>query len=129
MTISQSPSKPETLQSMNRNSNQTQPQGPMELFAVMKDGSIFEMAQEDVRLLLGDDALPVAYRLVHLNGDTFDFRQANLDLVRDDLRAAKALHLSNLNLARDDAGVAKALQISKITEVAAFASRYLKKRC
>ena len=42
MTISQSPSKPETLQSMNRNSNQTQPQGPMELFAVMKDGLIFE---------------------------------------------------------------------------------------
>jgi hypothetical protein len=128
MTISQSPSKPATIQSTNRNSNQAQSQELMDVFAVMKDGAIFEMAPEDVRLLLGGNALPVAYRLVHLNGDTSDFRQANLDLVRDDLGAAKALHVSNLNLARDDAQAAHAIQRSKVNEVAAFASQYLNKR-
>jgi hypothetical protein len=128
MTISKLQSEPETLQSMTRNFNPTQPQGPMELFAVMKDGAIFEMMPEDVRLLLGDDALPVAYRLVHLNGDTSDFRHSNLDLVRDDVGAANALQLSNLDLVSEDVSAANPVQLSEITEVAAFASQYLNKR-
>ncbi len=129
MTTSRSQSNPATIQSTSGNSNQSQSQELMDLFAVMKDGSIFEMMPEDVRFLLGGNALPVAYRLVHLNGDTSDFRHANLDLVRDDVGAAKALQLSNLDLARDDAGAAHALQLSKVAEVAAFASRYLQKGC
>jgi hypothetical protein len=58
MTISKSQSKPETLQSMIRNCNQ--PQGPVGLFAVMKDGAIFEMMPEDVHLHVGGNALAPA---------------------------------------------------------------------
>jgi hypothetical protein len=129
VTISRSQSNPATIQSTNWNSNQPQPQGPVDLFAVMKDGSIFEMMPEDVRFLLGDDTLPVAYKLVHINGDTSDFRHANLDLVRDDVGAANALQLSNLDLVCDDAGATKALHLSNVADVAAFASRYLKTHC
>jgi hypothetical protein len=128
MTISKLQSNPVTNQSTNRNSNQPQPQGPVDLFAVMKDGSILEMMPEDVHFLLGGNALPVAYRLVHLNGDTSDFRHSNLDLVRDDEGAANALQLVNLDLACDDAGAAMALQLSQVNEVAAFARQYLQKR-
>jgi hypothetical protein len=125
MTISKLQSKPATLQSTNRNSNQSQQL--MDVFAVMKDGAIFEMAPEDVHLLPGCNALPVAYRLVHLNGDTSDFRHSNLDLVRDDVGAANAFQHVNLDLACDDAGAAKALQLWQVNEVATFASQYLNK--
>jgi hypothetical protein len=93
MSQSRRRSKPATFQPTNRELNPTLSPMQMDVFAVMKDGSIFEMTPEDVRFLLGGDPAPVAYRVVHVNGNTSDFRQANLDLVRDDVGAAKALHL------------------------------------
>jgi hypothetical protein len=111
MENSNSPSKPATLHSTNQKSDQAQSEQLSDVFAVMKNGSIIEMMPEDMRFLLGGDTLPVAYKVVHINGNTSDFRQTNLDLVRDDV------------------GAAKALQLSKIAEVGAFARRYLKNRC